>query len=525
MDSTSFTPAIFELLSLLIVYCFWRIIAKSINKREKNTAPEPSGAWPLIGHLPLLNGQEPICKILGALADKYGPIYSLRLGKHPILIVSGWEIVKDCFTTNDRILATRAKIVAGKYMGYDNAIFALAPYSQYWRDIRKIATTELLSSHRLELLKHVRYSEVDTFIKDLYSLCSENAFNPAKVVISKLIEQLTFNISLKLIAGKRFSAKDYEEQGSEAWRINRAIKEATHLFGVFVLGDAIPWLESIDFQGHVGSMKSTAKEIDDVIGNWLKEHLQKKLQGEGHNGKGDLIDVLLSKLQEDAVMGGHTRDIVVKATALILILTGSESTYLGIIWTLSLLLNHPKELKKAQEELDVHVGRDRWVNESDMKNLKYLRAIVKETLRIYPPGPVTGIREAMEDCEIGGYHVPKGTRLIVNIWKLHRDPRMWENPCEFRPERFLTTHADVDVNTQHFEYIPFSFGRRSCPGMTSGLQIVQLTLARILQGFDLATVGGTPVGMQIGLGLALPKSNPLEVIIKPRLAEDLFRCI
>ena len=209
----------------------------------------------------------------------------------------------------------------------------------------------------------------------------------------------------------------------------------------------------------------------------------------------------------------------------ILILTGAGSTAVTLTWALSLLLNHPNVLKAAQEELDIHIGKDKWVEESDIKKLNYLQAIVKETLRLYPPGPLTGVREAMEDCNVGGYYVPKGTRLIINIWKLQRDPRVWSNPSEFQPERFMTTHADIDVRGQNFEYIPFSSGRRSCPGITFGLQVVHLALARLLQGFDIINAAGVVVDMREGPGIALPKVDPLQVILKPRLHMELYQCL
>ncbi|TXG69156.1 hypothetical protein EZV62_004091 [Acer yangbiense] len=480
------------------------------------------GAWPLLGHLPLLGGKIPVCKILGAMADKYGPIFSLKLGKYPTLMVSSWEIAKDCLVINDKILATRPRIAFGKYVGYDNAIFALAPYGHYWRNIRKIAITEMMSTHRVETLKHVRSSAIDTFIRDLNMVCQDQA--PKVVIMSELMEHLTFSMNLKLIAGKQFSGRDYAEENSDACRIKRAIKEAVYLSGVFVVGDAIPWLDWMDFQG-VGSMKRTFKEIDSVLGSWLEQHLLTKAK----DSERDFMDVLLSKLSNDddvASMSSHTRDTIVKATAFILIFTGAESTLVAMTWVVSLLLNHPKALRAAQEELDKQVGREKWVQESDIKNLKYLQAIVKETLRLNPPGPVTGLREAMEDCQIAGYNIPKGTRLIVNIWKLHRDPRLWEDPCKFQPERFLTTHANVDyVNGLHFGYMPFSFGRRSCPGMALGLQVVHLVLARLIQGFDLSTVGGMEVDMQEGLGIDLPKLKPLEVVIQPRLASHLYQSL
>ncbi|XP_065625410.1 dimethylnonatriene synthase-like [Quercus suber] len=214
--------------------------------------------------------------------------------------------------------------------------------------------------------------------------------------------------------------------------------------------------------------------------------------------------------------------VPVEYSDMILILTGAGSTATTLTWALSLLLNHPSVLKAAQEELDMHVGKDKWVEESDIQNLKYLQAIVKETLRLYPPGPLTGVREAMEDCTVGGYFVPKGTRLLINIWKLQRDPRVWSNPSEFQPERFLTTHAGIDVRGQNFEYIPFSSGRRSCPGITFGLQVVHLALARLLQGFDITPMAGVKVDMREGPGIALPKVDPLDVILKPRLSMEHY---
>ncbi|XVF32143.1 hypothetical protein REPUB_Repub17cG0056600 [Reevesia pubescens] len=523
MDLYTYIQPIEGVLALLLVlYVFWRNIPKN---SKKCSIPEPSGSWPIIGHLHLLGGNEIVCKKLGAMADKFGPLYSLKLGSRRVLVVSSWEIAKDCLTNNDRTLATRASIAAGKHMGYNNAIFALAPYGEYWRNIRKIATIELLSSNRLEKLKHVRFSEIDLFIKELFGRCAQNsADNCAQVAMNELLERLTFNINLRMIVGKPFSSSSYAQVNSEPWRYEKAIKQALYLFGIFVLADALPWLEWMDIQGHVHAMKKTAKELDSVISVWLEDHLRKKKENQG-SCESDFMDVMLANLPEDAVISGHTRDTIVKATTLILTMTGGESTSVTITWVLSLLLNHPRVLKAALEELDLHVGRERWVEESDIKNLKYLQAIVKETLRLYPPGPITGIREATEDCCIAGYHVPKGTRLIVNLWKLQRDPRIWENPGEFQPERFMTTHAHFDVRGQNFEYIPFSSGRRSCPGITFGLQLVHLTLAKLLQGFDMKTPDGKPVDMVEGLGLALPKLNPLEVVLTPRLPEEFYKCL
>ena len=128
-----------------------------------------------------------------------------------------------------------------------------------------------------------------------------------------------------------------------------------------------------------------------------------------------------------------------------MIVAGSDTSTVTLTWTIALLLNNRHVLKKAQDELDVQEGREKIVNESNISKLVYLQAIVKETLRLYPASRLATPREFTENCIIGGYHVPKGTRLITDLWKIQTDPRIWSNPLEFKPERFLTTFKNVDV--------------------------------------------------------------------------------
>ncbi|KAM1234426.1 hypothetical protein ACFX2I_004022 [Malus domestica] len=528
---------------LLVLYGTLRIIAVYTKQKKKSNitnntktetmsltkVPQPSEAWPFIGHLHLLHGKDPVALILGAMADKLGPIYSLRLGPRQVVVVlSAWEQVKERFTKNDIVFATRPSTAAGKHLGYNNAIFALAPYGSYWRDIRKLATQEFLSAQKVEMLSHVRAEEVDSFIKKLFDVAGSSgltitpATSPVAVRLSELVEHLMFNISVRLIAGKRFSDREYNEKGSEAWRFEKAMQDTMHRLGNFVWSDAIPFLEWLDsLFGPVSSMKHTFKELDSVLSSWLNEHRSPGGKiGNSSRVASDLMDAMISNFGEKAVISGHSCDNVIKATSLILIIGGTDGTSIAVTWALSLLLNHPSALKSAQQELDISVGRDRWVQESDLPNLKYLQAIVKETLRLYPSIPIT-VNEGMEDTHLSGYLVPKGTRIVVNLWKLHRDPRVWANPCEFHPERFMTDHADVDY-FKGFEYIPFSSGRRLCPGATLGLHVVQLVLARLVQGFDMSRVGDEPVDMRERVGLALMKENPLDAFLAPRLPLHLY---
>lgn len=195
----------------------------------------------------------------------------------------------------------------------------------------------------------------------------------------------------------------------------------------------------------------------------------------------------------------------------------------ALTWALSLLLNHQVELKKAQDELDTHIGKERKVEESDIKNLVYLQAIVKETLRLYPPSPIITLRAAMDDCTFScGFHIPSGTHLMVNVWKIHRDGRIWNDPHDFKPERFLTSHKDVDVRSRNYELVPFGSGRRACPGASLALRVVHLTLATLLHSFNVASPLNQVVDMTESTGLTNLKATPLEVVITPRLDTKLY---
>lgn len=193
-----------------------------------------------------------------------------------------------------------------------------------------------------------------------------------------------------------------------------------------------------------------------------------------------------------------------------------------LTWALALLLNNPTLLKKAQDEIDIHIGKNRLADESDVNKLTYLPAIVKETLRLYPPFPLAPPHESMNDCTVAGYHVPAGTRLIVNVWKIQRDPRVYSNPDEFQPERFLAMQANVDVRGHDFELIPFGSGRRVCPGISFALQVLHMTLARLLQGFDFEIPLHAPTDMTERIGLTKLTATSLELLIAPRLPRHLY---
>ncbi|GMI76924.1 cytochrome P450, family 82, subfamily C, polypeptide 4 [Hibiscus trionum] len=517
--------------SILVATLVTLLIYKLISRSGKNgSVPEAGGAWPVIGHLHLFSSKEILYRTLFGLSKKYGPVFSIRLGSHKALVVGNMEMAKELLTVHDKAFATRPSLSASKLLGYNYAMFGFAPYGDYWREIRKITTLELLSNHRLDManFKQTRASEVQIGVKDLYSTwMTKRSGDQGSVMVDmkQWFADLTHNLAFRIVVGKRYYGDTANSNEGEARQCQKSIKEYFHLFGTFVLSDAIPFLWWLDLGGHKKSMKRVAKELDVFVQTWLDEHKQKRRSGGEREEDQDFMDVMLT-ITEDAKLNGFDvdADTITKATCLNLILGAADSNMVPLIWGLALLLNNRHALKKAKEELDIHVGKDRHVEESDIKNLVYLQAIVKETLRLYPPSPILALRAAMEECTLSnGYHVTPGTRLLLNAWQIQHDQHVWTDPDEFKPERFLTTHKDLDLKGQNFELLPFGAGRRACSGVSLALQVIHLSMASVLHCFDIDTPGGQPVDMTESASLANVKATPLKVLLKPCLSDKLYQ--
>ncbi|KAL4180380.1 hypothetical protein AMTRI_Chr13g124940 [Amborella trichopoda] len=506
------------LLAMVVIFFVHRLLIVSGKKKLKNEAPEPKGKWPVLGHLPLLAGSALPHRTLAALAEKYGPVLTLRLGSRLTLVVSSWEFAKECFTTNDRVFATRPDNPASEHLAYNKAMLGFAPYGPYWRESRKIATLELFSARRLELLKHVRVSEVDMCVGELYNQWSlDRKDGNITVDMKQKLEDLTLNVVTRMVAGKRYYGTGVGVEGGEARRFQQLIEELFRLAATFDITDSLPFLRWAGIGGYKREMVRVSSELGETFERWAEDKKQQKSAGN------DFLDVLVATVKEGTFPTDHTPNTIIKGIAVNIIMAGTDTSAATMTWALAALVNTRHVLEKVQAELDVHVGRDRMVEEADIKHLTYLNAVVKEIMRLYPAGPLLVPHEAMEDCTVGGFKVRAGTRLLVNAWKIHRDPRVWEDAEEFKPERFLTTKADVDVYGKHFEYIPFGAGRRSCPGLSLALHVMHLTLARLLQAFEWGTQTGEKVDMGENFGLTLRKDGPLELTVKPRLPLQLYQ--
>jgi len=194
-----------------------------------------------------------------------------------------------------------------------------------------------------------------------------------------------------------------------------------------------------------------------------------------------------------------------------------------IEWAIAECIRNPIVMKKAQTELDTIVGKSRRVEEVDVPNLKYLQAIVKENFRLHPVGPILLPHLSIKPCKVLGYDIPGNTLVFVNASAIHRDPKSWEDPTTFKPERFLDgmTHAHIQVEGQNFELLPFGSGRRQCPGIMLASTLVHIMVATFVQSFDWSLPNGLEpmdLDMSEAEGAVNVLAHPLIAIPKARLS-------
>ncbi|KAM7251244.1 hypothetical protein ACFE04_023127 [Oxalis oulophora] len=476
-----------SLLTLLILSLIFLYKSK---QTRKNLPPSPPRR-PITGHLHLI--KPPLHRTYHQLSQTLGQIFSLHFGSRLVFVVSSPSIVQECFTKNDIILANRAKSLIAKYLAYDNSNIVSAPYGEHWRNLRRIATVEILASGRLNAFLNTRREEINKLLTKLI-ICRDFC----KVEMKSMFHELTFNVMMRMIADKRYFGDDVSDE-NEAKEFREIMKEAVSLGGTSNPGDFFPILRWIN-RRHERKLKSLGEKADKFYQKLIDEHRSKRANS--------MIDHLLS-LQESEPE--YYTDQIIKGLIQSMIFAGTDTSAVTMEWAMSNLVNHPNILDKARAEIDAQVGQDRLLDEADIPNLPYLQNIVSETLRLYPAAPLLVQHVASEDCKVGGYDMPRGTMLLVNAWAIHRDPNLWEDPTSFKPERF-----DNRESREAYKLIPFGMGRRACPGTGLAQRMISLTLGRLIQCYDWKRIGEEQVDMTEGKGATMPKLIPLEVLCKAR---------
>ncbi|KAG9447264.1 hypothetical protein H6P81_013392 [Aristolochia fimbriata] len=352
-----------------------------------------------------------------------------------------------------------------------------SPYGEYWREVRKLCTLELFTLKRAQSFRPVREEEVELLMDSIISNSSPGVIN-----LSESILALVNNIVCRTVFGQKYEAETGDAYGGSKSRFHDVLAEFQELLMVMTVADFFPHLDWIHkFTGLDAKIQKVFGEFDRLFDEVIETHQNPGFRRSDQGGE-DLVNVLL-KVQKDS----NPRKIPVtmnhvKAVLMDIFVAGTDTSSALIVWAMTLLMRNPLIRNKAQAELRRVMGKKEKVDEIDLHELEYLRAVIKETFRLHPPTPLLVPRETTEKLTIDGYTIPAKTRVFVNATAIGLDPECWDCPEEFRPERFL--HSPIDYRGKHFELLPFGAGRRSCPGINFSTPTVELTLANLLHRFD-----------------------------------------
>ncbi|XP_073134074.1 cytochrome P450 76T24-like [Henckelia pumila] len=407
----------FVYLAILACTCFY--VLKSSSRRQLPPGPYP---LPIIGNF-LELGQNPH-RSLTKLSEKYGPILYLKLGSVNTVVVSSPELARQVLQKHDQVFAGRTNTAAVEPYDHNKVSMAWMSANPRWRVLRKICKEHMFSMARLDSSQYLRQEKLRQLREYVHECCRTSR--------AVDISDAAFTTSLNLISASLFSI-DFAHFNTDS---SQELKELVHgmmeLTGTPNLADYFPVMKPFDPQGIKRKSKVYAGKVlaifHDIIEQRLRQGDDKSTPLETRN---DLLESLLDLTRRNE--NDLSRKEVVHLL-LDLFAAGTESTTTTAEWVMTELIRNPSKMSMTRQELQTVVGENKEIQESDISNLPYLRAVVKEVFRLHPPGPFLIPHKAETDTELEGYILPKDTQILVNLWKLGRDPSSWLNPDVFEPE-------------------------------------------------------------------------------------------
>ncbi|XP_009787639.1 cytochrome P450 98A2-like [Nicotiana tabacum] len=490
------------------------LIFLSYKLYHRLTAKLPPGPWPwpVIGNLFDITPVRFRC--FAEWAHVYGPIFSFYLGSQLNVVVNNAELAKEVLKDNDQNLANRFRTKPLENVSKNGMDLIWADYGPHYVKVRKLCNLELFTPKRLEALSPIREDEVTAMVENIFKDCTKPCNVSKTLMLRNYLGSVAFNNITRLTFGKRFmnSEGKIDEQGEE---LKAIVSNGLKIGGKPNLGEFVPWLRWV-FKDDNEALEAQDRRLEKFTRIIMEEHtIARKKTGET---KHHFVDALLTlQKQYDLI------DDTVIGLLWDMITAGMDTVAITVEWAMAELVKNPRVQQKVQEELDRVIGSNRIVNESDISKLSYLQYVVKESLRLHPPTPLMLPHMASNNVKVGGYNIPKGSIVHVNVWSLGRDPKIWKDPLQFWPERFII--EDVDMKGHDYRFLPFGAGRRICPGMNLAINLVTSMLAHLLHQFTWSLPPGVKledVDMLESPGTVTYMQTSLQVVPNPRLPLHLY---
>ncbi|KAK6262961.1 hypothetical protein QUC31_008777 [Theobroma cacao] len=502
--------AVFSFLIATLVISLWQLW--TVRKSRKPLAPLPPGprGLPLVGYLPFLGTDLHI--VFTELAGIYGPIFKLWLGNKLCVVISSPLLAKEVVRVQDKTFSERDPPIAAQVITYGCNDIVFDSYSSpSWKRKRTVLASEMLTNASIKACYGLRREQVMKTIGDVY----KNVGKPID------IGELSFLTAINAIMGMLWGGKlRGEKTATIEGRFKEISTELMVLLGKPNLSDFLPVLARFDIQGIERGMKKISHLFDQVLESVIELRMNymatEKEKDDAKSEPKDFLQFLL-ELKDNEDRASSITMNQLKGMLMDIVVGGTDTTSTMTEWTMTELIQHPEIMAKVKKELADAVGLNSTVEEDHLPNLGYLHAVIKETFRLHPPLPLLVARCPSVSSNVGGYTIPKGSTVFLNIWSIHRDPHIWDNPSEFQPERFLNNPDKFDYYGNDFRYMPFGSGRRRCPGLPLGEKMLYLMLASLLHSFEWKLPKGTEHDLSSKFGIVMKKKNPLLLIPTPSL--------
>ncbi|KAM0858915.1 hypothetical protein ACQ4PT_047542 [Festuca glaucescens] len=484
------------------------VLSSNSNKRRRPPGPR---CLPFIGSLLHLLTSEPQVA-LRDLARKHGPVMYLRLGQVDTVVVSSPAAAQEVLRDSSLAFASRPSILSGEIMCYGNTDIVFSPHGEYWRTLRKICTVELLSPRKVKQLAPIRDSETLSLVRNVGD-AGRGGRQPVNV--GRLLVSCANSITAKSTFGGECSG-ELQEQFLSAMNV------ALEFSGGVCVGDLFPSLWFVDALTGLRRRLWRARGVLDVvfaniIAGCEARREEKKKTGTT-TGDDDLLTLMLRIRDEEQLEFPITTENI-KAIIVDLFIAGTETTSSSAEWIMSELMRNPEVMVKTQAEVRrVFDNKSPQDHEKLLEELPYMRMVVKEGMRLHPALPLLLPRICGETCEVGGFDVTKGSRVMVNAWAIARSPEHWQHAEKFMPERFQDSM--VDYKGTQFEFLPFGSGRRMCPGGNFGIAALELIMARLLYYFNWSLPSGMEhddLDMDMIVTATSRRKNQLHLVAIPRM--------
>ncbi|KAL4570884.1 hypothetical protein LXL04_026548 [Taraxacum kok-saghyz] len=492
-------PALITILLVTFAIVWYKLAINASSNGEPPLPPGPRG-FPIVGYLPFLSHDRH--KQFTEMARTYGPIFKIRVGSKLHVVVNNLELAREVVRDQDDIFANRKAPIAAATSTYGGQDIVWSNNNSYWRNLRKIFVHEVLSNKNLEATSSFRRDEVRKTVKKVYG----------RIGTAIDINEISFTTEANVLTSMIWENTKDRDLAAEFQRI---VYGMVALISTHNVSDLFPSLARFDLQGIDRKMKKQLEELDRIFTSIIDDRLDLKSKKAEDAGKKDFLQILLDLKEEKKA----TSFSITQIKALLVVssvLKRTETTTTLIEWAMAEIMQDDNIMTKVQEELIEVVGLNNIVEESHLSKLEYLDAVIKETFRLHPVVPFLIPRTPSKSCEVGGYIVPKDSIILLNTWAIHRDPRYWDNPLKFSPERFVTNKMDYKGNNVTF--MPFGSGRRLCPGVPLAEKMLMYVLASLLHSFDWSLPNGEEHDLVEKFGITLKKRKPLVAIPFQRLS-------